>query len=137
MNPPAPSKLVVAPTISLSAVFLCAGGAKLAGLLFFVDWFRAWDYPDVLRLLVGAVEITGAIALLIPRVASVGAIMLGTIMVGAIYTLLFRGPALLSLIPLGTLALLMFVGNHWLDRAPETSIRPSKHPPSPGRPRRV
>jgi uncharacterized membrane protein YphA (DoxX/SURF4 family) len=53
--------------------------------------FRTWGYPDGFYLVIGAVEVIGGIALLIPRVASYSAIMLAVVMIGAAATQILRG----------------------------------------------
>ena len=53
--------------------------------------FRTWGYPDGFYLVIGAVEVIGGIALLIPRVASYSAIMLAIVMIGAAATQILRG----------------------------------------------
>ena len=50
-----------------------------------------WGYPDGFYLVIGAVEVVGGIALLIPRLASYSAIVLSIVMVGAAATQLLRG----------------------------------------------
>jgi putative oxidoreductase len=53
--------------------------------------FRTWGYPDGFYLVIGAVEVIGGIALLIPRVASYSAVMLAVVMIGAAATQILRG----------------------------------------------
>jgi uncharacterized membrane protein YphA (DoxX/SURF4 family) len=53
--------------------------------------FRTWGYPDGFYLVIGAVEVIGGIALLIPRLASYSAIMLAIVMIGAAATQVLRG----------------------------------------------
>jgi uncharacterized membrane protein YphA (DoxX/SURF4 family) len=65
--------------------------------------------------LVGAAEFVGALLLLYPRVASVGAAGLGVIMVGAVFTHLTAGEYVTSLIPLGLLGILYVIGRERLE----------------------
>jgi uncharacterized membrane protein YphA (DoxX/SURF4 family) len=53
--------------------------------------FRQWGYPDGFYLVIGAIEVIGGIALLIPRTASYSAIMLAVVMIGAAATQILRG----------------------------------------------
>ena len=73
----------------LAAAFLAAGFAKLAGVPFMVDLFAQIEIGQWFRIVTGVVEVTGAVALLIPGLASVGALWLGGTMVGAVATHLF------------------------------------------------
>ena len=73
-------------TLILVASFLGAGGTKLAGLQKHVDDFARWGYPDWLRIVVGLIEVSAAILLLVPRVATIGAALLAFEMLVAVYT---------------------------------------------------
>jgi putative oxidoreductase len=73
----------------VAAAFLAAGSAKLAGIPFMVDLFQQIGLGQWFRVVTGAVEVAGAVALLIPGLASVGALWLGGTMVGAVATHLF------------------------------------------------
>jgi putative oxidoreductase len=73
----------------VAAAFLAAGVAKLAGAPFMVDIFEQIGVGQWFRVVTGAVEVTGAVALLVPGLASVGALWLGGTMVGAVATHLF------------------------------------------------
>ena len=74
----------------LAALYLMAGGSKLAGAEMHIEGFARWAYPQWFRLLVGTVEVMAAVLLLIPRVAFVGASLIVVLMAGATYTHLFR-----------------------------------------------
>ena len=73
----------------VAAAFLAAGVAKLAGAPFMVDTFEQIGAGQWFRILTGVVEVVGAVALLVPGLASVGALWLGGTMVGAVATHLF------------------------------------------------
>jgi uncharacterized membrane protein YphA (DoxX/SURF4 family) len=94
----------------LACAFIAAGGFKLAGAQAMVEHFRTWGYPDWFLFVVGAVEVTGAVLLLVPRAAFVGAGMLEVIMVGAIVTHLRHDPPSQALPALVLLLLLVLVG---------------------------
>jgi len=67
----------------LAAAFLAAGFAKLAGVPFMVGLGQRF------RVATGVVEVTGAVALLVPGLASIGALWLGVTMVCAVATHVF------------------------------------------------
>jgi putative oxidoreductase len=67
----------------IAAAFLAAGFAKLAGVPFMVDLFAQIGLGQWFRV------VTGAVALLVPGLASIGALWLGGTMVGAVATHLF------------------------------------------------
>jgi putative oxidoreductase len=73
----------------LAFQFAGGGSLKLSGAPVMVDMFDAIGAGQWLRLLVGALEIAGAIGLLIPRIAGLAALGLSGLMVGAIITNLF------------------------------------------------
>jgi uncharacterized membrane protein YphA (DoxX/SURF4 family) len=76
------------------ASILAALGIGLAGITKFAaaahwrDLFAAWGFPQWFLPVVGALEIAGAVALLIPRLSLYGTLVLGNLMIGAIGTLL-------------------------------------------------
>ncbi|KJC56761.1 hypothetical protein UP10_33035 [Bradyrhizobium sp. LTSPM299] len=86
-----PSRRIGAWTLQgiLAAAFLAAGVAKLAGAPFMVDIFEQIGLGQWFRVVTGVVEVTGAVALLVPGLASIGALWLGGTMVGAVATHLF------------------------------------------------
>jgi putative oxidoreductase len=53
--------------------------------------FRRWGYPDHFYLVVGAVEVIAGLALLVPRTASAGAVVLVPVMIAAAITQITRG----------------------------------------------
>jgi putative oxidoreductase len=73
----------------VAAAFVAAGFAKLAGVPFMVDLFAQIGLGQWFRVVTGVVEVTGAVALLVPGLASIGALWLGGTMVGAVATHLF------------------------------------------------
>jgi putative oxidoreductase len=92
-------------SILLACVFLLAGVPKLAGSEAHIRHFVVWGYPDWFRLVVGTIETTSALCLLVPRLAFYGAIGIMAIMAGATYTHVVRVPAEAARAPL-TLGLL-------------------------------
>jgi len=77
--------------VALAAMFLFAGGSKLAGAPAMVDLFAAFGLGQWFRYVTGAIEISAAVALLIPSAAPFGAIVLVPTMLGAAAANLFLG----------------------------------------------
>jgi putative oxidoreductase len=96
----------------LAALFLMAGGSKLAGAEQHVEGFKRWGFPQGFRLVVGAVEVVAAGLLLVPRTAFFSAAALVVVMAGAIYTHLFRatGEGAMVIPPLVLMGLAAVVG---------------------------
>jgi putative oxidoreductase len=86
-----PSRRIGAWTVQaiLAAAFLAAGSAKLAGVPFMVELFDQIGIGQWFRIVTGVVEVAGAIALVVPGLASVGALWLAFTMVCAVATHLF------------------------------------------------
>lgn len=68
----------------LAIAFAAAGGAKLAGMQPMVDVFEMIGVGQWFRYLTGAIELSGAVALLVPALAGLAALPLAATMVGAI-----------------------------------------------------
>ena len=68
----------------LAVAFLAAGGAKLAGAPAMVELFQKVGVGQWFRIVTGALEVSGGILLLIPRVTFYGAALLLLVMVGAV-----------------------------------------------------
>ena len=77
--------------IALAAMFLFSGGSKLAGAPAMVNLFAAIGLGQWFRYVTGAIEISAAVALLIPSAAPFGAILLVPTMFGAAAANLFLG----------------------------------------------
>jgi len=89
--------------IALAAALGMAGVSKLAGAPAMIQLFDAVGVGQWLRYVTGALEMLGAVALLVPRVASLGALLLIGVMSGAVLShlvALHTSPAA----PLGLLA---------------------------------
>ena len=86
--------------IAAAAMFLMAGFSKLSGNEQMVGVFETIGFGQWFRYLTGALEVTGAALLLIPRTSGVGALLLVGVMAGAVLTHLFiiGGSALLPLV---------------------------------------
>jgi uncharacterized membrane protein YphA (DoxX/SURF4 family) len=70
----------------LAVFFAIQGAVKLGGSNAWISRFNAWGYPHHFYLLIGLAEASGAILLLIPRLAKFGALLLISVMVGATVT---------------------------------------------------
>jgi putative oxidoreductase len=71
--------------ILVALVFFAAGGAKLAGVPYMVHLFSQIGIGQWFRVVTGLVEISGAIALVYPRLASLGGLWLaGTMFFGTL-----------------------------------------------------
>ena len=86
----------------LALAFAGAGGAKLYGVPMLVESFQHIGLGQWFRYLTGVLEVLGAILILTPSLAAVGAVLLICIMIGATVTHLFvvggsAGPALVLL----------------------------------------
>ncbi len=89
--------------VALAAVFLLAGGSKLASASSMVAFFEAIGVGQWFRYVTGLIEVVSAVALLVPKFAPLGALLLACTMVGAMAThLLIVGG---SLAPPGPLLL--------------------------------
>ena len=68
----------------LAAALLVAGTMKLAGSQMQVTFFEKIGLGQWFRYFTGGLEVIGAILVLVPRTAVVGAVLLGMTMVGAV-----------------------------------------------------
>jgi putative oxidoreductase len=75
--------------VALALLFLMVGGSKLAGVKQHVQLFQQIGIGQWFRYLTGVLEIAGAVALVIPRTAVFGALLLGGIMAAAALVQLF------------------------------------------------
>ena len=75
----------------LLAVLMAGPGSQKFTSPTWQRMFRTWGYPDGFYLVIGAIEVAGGIALLIPRLASYSAIVLAVVMLGASATQVTRG----------------------------------------------
>lgn len=91
-----------------AVMFLFSGGLKFAGAADMVALFDEIGIGQWFRHLTGALEVLGAVLLLVPRLCALGALLLAGVMVGAVATELFLGrspvPALVNLILVAVIA---------------------------------
>jgi uncharacterized membrane protein YphA (DoxX/SURF4 family) len=71
----------------LAQLYVRMGWGKLGADPFWTAAFAAWGYPAWFRVCVGVVELIGGLLLLIPPLASYGALALAVVMMGAWSTL--------------------------------------------------
>jgi pimeloyl-ACP methyl ester carboxylesterase/uncharacterized membrane protein YphA (DoxX/SURF4 family) len=108
------SALIWIVTVLLVLLFFRASGRKFFGVEETVGHFVAWGYPRWLLFTVATIELSGAILLLFPRMAPIGAGLLCTIMIGAAYTHLAHQQWAKSAIPIVCFLLLLLVaGARW------------------------
>lgn len=94
----------------VALAFLAAGAAKLMGSPMMVSEFKAIGLGQWFRYLTGILEVVGAIALVLPRAAYHGAVLLALVMAGALIAHLIilglstAAPALILLLMTGTVA---------------------------------
>lgn len=91
------------------AVFILAGGAKLAQAKMMKDNFAKYGYPDWLLRVVGLGEVVGGVLLLIPSLAIFGATGLTFVMVGAVITHVMSDETPMAVPPLVLGALSVFL----------------------------
>lgn len=101
----------------LAAVFLSAGGAKLAGVPMMVENFQHIGFGQWFRYLTSALEVIGAIVILLPRFAAFSGVLLSCIMAGAIAThlLLIGGSAVPAIILLALSVLVVIAHRDQID----------------------
>ena len=98
----------------------------LMGVIKFVDpmWprnFARWGYPDGFYMVVGVLEAVGGVLLLVPRFATYAAVLLVTVMAGAVTTHLVFGETQRAPVPLVYLLVVALVG--WLRRRSMQRLR--------------
>jgi putative oxidoreductase len=90
--------------VALAAMFLMAGGSKLAGVPARVSMFDAIGVGQWFRYVTGLIEAASGIALLVPTAVIRGALLIIPTMVGPIVTnafILHTSPVMLLLLLLG------------------------------------
>jgi putative oxidoreductase len=108
------SRVATIASILMAVLFVLAGGTKLASMQMHVDQFVHWGYPMWFMYVVGAIEVCGAVALLIPAMRFYGAVLLTCSLAGASITLLRAGEA--SRLPLTVLLMISAALIAWLTR---------------------
>jgi uncharacterized membrane protein YphA (DoxX/SURF4 family) len=109
--------------VALAVAFAGAGLAKLAGDTQMVLMFSQIGAGQWLRYLVGALELAGAIGLLLPRLAGLAALGLAALMIGATVTNLL----VLNASPAPSLGLLLAAGLIAWIRRDQLNVRAVAH----------
>ena len=86
-----------------------AGVTKFASAEMWNGLFTEWGYSIGFKNLIGVLEVSAAVFVLIPRFATYAAALLCAIMLGAIYTVIVNQSDLGVVAPLGNLALFLVI----------------------------
>ena len=92
--------------LALAAMFLLAGGSKLAGAPAMIALFDGVGIGQWFRYVTGLIEVGSAVTLLVPSIAPFGALALVATMTGAVLTHLFivgRSPMVPAVLLVGSL----------------------------------
>jgi putative oxidoreductase len=108
----------------VAVAFLAAGLAKLAGVQAMIDIFNVIGLGQWFRYVTGAIEVIGAILILIPSRAVFGALLLACTMVGAVITHLTVLPA--SPIP-AVILFALSAAIAWMHRDQVVNLLPNSH----------
>jgi len=115
MNPSKAGRIVSWVLVVLLALaYLASAAGKLTGAA--TDMFAHWGYPAWFATVIGILELTGAIGLLIPRTTRYAVLGLTLLMLGASYTHVSNHEGFQVLRPIIFIALLWTVW--WLRRTP-------------------
>jgi uncharacterized membrane protein YphA (DoxX/SURF4 family) len=119
------SRVAAIASVFMGVLFIFAGGTKLAGMQMHLDQFAHWGYPIWFMYVVGAIEVAGAVALLIPATRFYGAVLLTCSLAGASITLVRAGEA--RSLPFTVLLMVSAALIAWLTRpaAPSQQSAPS------------
>jgi len=105
--------------ILLATSYVLAASGKLMSRPQWIEMFRHWGFPDKFYLVIGALELVGAIGLLIPRIAGYAAAGLILLMIGAALTNLIHGDRFQVLRPLifmVFLTVVLYLRRPWASR---------------------
>lgn len=92
----------------VAAIFLAAGGAKLAGAPIMIQLFDQIGLGQWFRIVTGVVEIIGAFALIYPGLAAIGGLWLGfTMLCAAATDLLVLHTSPLAAVILGSVSIVI------------------------------
>lgn len=108
--------------ILAAAAFVAIGVAKF-GSPAWATRFERWGYPDGSYMVIGVLEIVGGVLLLVPRLSSYAAALLGAILIGAAATHALHDEAARVAAPLMWLAVMTLIGVVRRHRAWRPAIR--------------
>lgn len=111
-----------------AAAFVAIGLAKFGSPGWAIKFDR-WGYPDGFYLVIGALEIAGGVLLLVPRLSSYAAALLGAILIGAAATHVLHDEGARVAAPLMWLAVMALIGVARRRRAWRPVIRAVPVPP--------
>lgn len=94
-----------------SLFFIQSGIQKLVGTELMINHFHELGYPDWSRIVIGLVEIVGAILLAFPRLTLYASTALGVLMIGALASELLADQGSKALIPGQWLVLLALIAS--------------------------
>lgn len=80
------NRIVTVLAVVLGVLLTGSGVSKLVGETHQVTSFALWGLPVWFRVLVGTFEIIGGVLLVVPLTRPIGSLILGTVMVGALWT---------------------------------------------------
>jgi len=105
--------------IAVAATFVAGALPKLAGAPMMVQMFDALGFGQWFRYFTAVLEISGAVLLVVPALADIGALLLAIVMVGAIvaHTLVLGGSALPAVVLLAATLTIA-----WQRRVPRASL---------------
>lgn len=86
MNAKTKGRLLVGGAIALAVIFMMFGAGKFVDPVKWIDKFAAWGLPAWFVPVSGALELAGAVGLLIPAVRGVAGLGLALFMIGAVAT---------------------------------------------------
>jgi putative oxidoreductase len=99
------------PRVAVALIFLSVGSEKFGSHGPWIRIFARIGLGDWFRYLTGLMQVGGALLLLVPPLVTLGAVVLGSTMVGAIVTNVFiLNTGLAAIIPSALLAAVVFVG---------------------------
>jgi uncharacterized membrane protein YphA (DoxX/SURF4 family) len=110
----------------LAAVAFVAIGFGKFGSPVWARNFARWGYPEGFYMVIGALELAGGLLLLVPKLTSYAAALLGVILVGAAATLALHNERMSP--PLMWLAVIVLLGWARRRRAWRPGIRPLQSP---------
>ncbi len=96
-------------SVLMTLAMVLVGLPKVLGVSPWPEYFEAWGYAEWFRVLIGTLQVAGALALLVPRVALYGAAALIVIMLGAEATELTHDVGFGPVMPLVYVGLLSLI----------------------------
>lgn len=95
--------------IAIAIIYIAMGLRKLFGTESIVTDFLSWGYGPLFMKFIGAIELIGAVALLISRTRLYAIPSLGVVMLGAVGTHLMHAEYFPALLPVAMIVLLTIV----------------------------